>query len=70
MISGEHDLDYVCSFMPNLDRQFRDAMRPVEWAQVTGGTHFYPAEAKVRDGRSVMAVMRDSLLQWECLPRH
>lgn len=70
MISGEHDLDYVCSFMPNLDRQFRDAMRPVEWAQVTGGTHFYPAVAKVRDGRSVMAVMRDSLLQWECLPRH
>lgn len=70
MISGERDLDYVCSFMPTLDRQFRDAMRPVEWVQIPGATHFYPAEAVVRDGRSVMAVMRDSLDQWGCLPRN
>jgi len=69
MISGERDLDYVCSFMPNLNRQFRDAMRPVEWTQVIGASHFYSAEAKVSDGRSVMAVMRESLQQWGCLPR-
>ncbi len=68
MLSGERDLDYVCTFVPDLERQFREARRPVEWAQVPNGTHFYAAEAKIRDGRTVMQAMQASLVQWGCLP--
>ena len=67
MVSGERDLDYVCQFVPEIDRQFREAGRPVGWAQVPDATHFYPAEAKTRDGRTVLATMRDTLDRWGCL---
>jgi hypothetical protein len=32
MTSGERDLDYVCTFVPEVERQFRAAGQHVEWA--------------------------------------
>ena len=53
MISGERDLDYVCAFVPEVERQFRAAGQQAEWAQVQGATHFYSSESQTRDGRTV-----------------
>jgi predicted esterase len=64
MISGERDLDYVCAFAPDVERQFRAAGRHVEWAQVPGANHFYSCESHTRDGRTVFEVIRDSINTW------
>ncbi len=64
MISGERDLDYVCAFVPEVERQFRAAGRDVEWVPVPGATHFYSSESKTRDGRPVFEVIRDSITTW------
>jgi len=64
MISGERDLDYVCTFVPEVERQFRAAGQHVEWAQVLGATHFYSSESQTRDGRTVFEVIRDSITTW------
>jgi acetyl esterase/lipase len=64
MISGERDLDYVCTFVPEVERQFRAAGRQVERAQVPGATHFYSSESQTRDGRTVFEVIRDSITVW------
>jgi acetyl esterase/lipase len=64
MISGERDLDYVCTFVPEVERQFRAAERRVEWAQVPGATHFYSSESHTLDGRTVFQVIRDSITTW------
>lgn len=64
MISGERDLDYVCSFVPEVERQFRAAGRQVEWARVPGGTHFYPCDSRTGDGRTVFEVIRGSIARW------
>jgi acetyl esterase/lipase len=64
MISGERDLDYVCAFVPEVERQFRAAGRQVEWAQVPGAAHFYSSESQTRDGRTVFEVIRDSITVW------
>ncbi|HEX2137397.1 MAG TPA: alpha/beta hydrolase [Microvirga sp.] len=68
MISGEHDLDYVAAFVPEIERQFRTAARPVEWAQVPGANHFYSSESPTGDGRTVFDVIRDSVASWFGLP--
>lgn len=64
MISGERDLDYVCAFVPEVERQFRLAGRDVEWARVPGGTHFYPSDSRTGDGRTVFEVIRASITRW------
>ena len=64
MISGEHDLDYVSAFVPEVERQFRAAGRPVECAQVPGANHFYSSESPTGDGRTVFDVIRDSVASW------
>jgi acetyl esterase/lipase len=64
MISGERDLDYVCTFVPEVERQFRAAGRQVSWAQVPGAAHFYSSESQTRDGRTVFQVIRDSITAW------
>jgi acetyl esterase/lipase len=64
MISGERDLDYVCAFVPEVERQFRLAGRQVEWARVPGGTHFYAADSRTSDGRTVFEVVRASIVRW------
>ena len=64
MISGERDLDYVCTFVPEVERQFRTAGRQVSWAQVPGAAHFYSSESQTRDGRTVFQVIRDSITVW------
>jgi len=64
MISGELDLDYVCTFTPQVEQQFRVAGRDVEWAQVPGANHFYSSESPTRDGRTVFEVIRDSIMGW------
>ncbi|MDX2155553.1 MAG: alpha/beta hydrolase [Hyphomicrobiaceae bacterium] len=64
LISGERDLDYVCRFVPEIERQFRAAGRPVAWSMVPGATHFFPAEAVTSDGRPVIDVMRSSIEGW------
>lgn len=64
MISGDHDLDYVCAFVPAVARQFSTAGREVEWARVPGGTHFYPSDGPTGDGRTVFEVIRDSIARW------
>jgi acetyl esterase/lipase len=64
MISGERDLDYVCTFVPEVERHFRAAGRQVERAQVPGATHFYSSESQTRDGRTVFEVIRDSITVW------
>jgi acetyl esterase/lipase len=64
MISGECDLDYVCTFTPEVERQFRAAGRDVEWAQVPGADHFYSSESLTKDGRTVFEVIRDSIMAW------
>ena len=64
MISGEHDLDYVCAFVPEVERRFSAAGREVEWAQVPGGTHFYPSDSPTGDGRTVFEIIRASITRW------
>ena len=64
MISGERDLDYVCAFVPEVERQFLAARRQVEWARVPGGTHFYPSDSRTGDGRTVFEVIRASIVRW------
>src|SRR5258705_11408410 len=64
MISGERDLDYVCTFVPEVERQFRAAERRVGWAQGPGDTHFYSSESHTLDGRTVFQVIRDSITTW------
>lgn len=64
LISGENDLDYVCAFTPDLERQFRSAGRPVHWVKLAGATHFYAAETIAGDGRTVFETIRDSLETW------
>jgi predicted esterase len=64
MISGERDLDYVCTFVPDIEQQFRAAGQQVEWAQVPGATRFYSAESRIRDGRTVFEVIGDSVNSW------
>lgn len=64
MISGERDLDYVCAFVPEVERQFRLAGRQVEWAQVPSGTHFYASDSRTSDGRTVFDVIRASITRW------
>jgi acetyl esterase/lipase len=64
MISGERDLDYVCAFVPEVERQFLAAGRQVEWAQVPGGTHFYPSDSRTGDGRTVFEVIRGNITKW------
>src|SRR6266567_150740 len=64
MISGELDLDYVCTFTPEVEQQFRVAGRDVEWAQVPGANHLYSSESPTRDGRTVFEVIRDSIMGW------
>jgi acetyl esterase/lipase len=64
MISGERDLDYVCAFVPEIERQFRAAGRKIEWAQVPGAAHFYSSESQTRDGRTVFETVRDSVTAW------
>jgi acetyl esterase/lipase len=68
MISGELDLDYVCTFVPEVERQFRAAGRSVEWAEVPGADHFYSSESQTRDGRTVFEVIRDSITTWTGQP--
>ncbi|QRM36122.1 alpha/beta hydrolase [Microvirga sp. VF16] len=68
MISAEHDLDYVTAFVPEVEQQFRMAVRPVEWAQVPGANHFYSSDSPTRDGRTVFDVIRDSVASWFGLP--
>jgi dienelactone hydrolase len=68
MISSEHDLDYVTTFVPEIERQFRAAARSVEWAQVAGANHFYSSESLTEDGRTVFDVIRDSVASWFGLP--
>jgi acetyl esterase/lipase len=67
MISGERDLDYVCTFVPEVERIFRAAGRLVERAEVPGATHFYSSESHTRDGRTVFEVIRDSIAAWVSL---
>jgi acetyl esterase/lipase len=69
MISGERDLDYVCTFTPEVERQFRAAGRDVEWAQVPDANHFYSAESLTRDGRTVFEVIRNSVMNWTAAER-
>jgi acetyl esterase/lipase len=64
MISGERDLDYVCAFVPEVERRFRAAGKDVEWAQVPGADHFYSSESETRDGRTVFAVIRECISAW------
>lgn len=64
MISGERDLDYVCAFVPEVERQFRAAGQQVEWAQVPDATHFYSSDRRTRDGRTVFETIRDSVGRW------
>lgn len=64
IISGERDLDYVCAFIPEIERQFRAAGRQVEWARVPGGTHFYPSDSRTGDGRTVFEAIRASITRW------
>jgi len=64
MISGERDLDYVCAFVPDVERQFLAAGRQVEWAMVPGGTHFYPSDSRAGDGRTVFEIIRASITKW------
>ncbi|SEP06946.1 Alpha/beta hydrolase family protein [Rhodospirillales bacterium URHD0017] len=64
MISGECDLDYVCAFVPEVERQFSAAGRQVEWACVPGGTHFYSSDSRTSDGRMVFEVIRASITRW------
>jgi len=64
MISGESDLDYVCAFVPEVERQFRLAGQQVEWASVPGGTHFYASDSQTRDGRTVFEVICASITKW------
>jgi acetyl esterase/lipase len=64
MISGERDLDYVCAFVPEVERQFLAAGRQVEWARVPGGTHFYSSDGQTSDGRTVFEVIRASIFRW------
>ncbi|MEZ5815815.1 MAG: alpha/beta hydrolase fold domain-containing protein [Hyphomicrobiaceae bacterium] len=68
MISGEQDLDYVRTYVPEIEQQFREAGRAVSRSLVPGATHFFPAEAPTEDGRTVMQVMAASLATWGCLP--
>lgn len=68
MISGEHDLDHITAFTPQVERQFRIAARAVEWAQVPGANHFYSSESPTGDGRTVFEVIRDSVASWFGLP--
>lgn len=64
MISGERDLDYVCAFVPEVEKLFRAAGRQVERASVPGGTHFYPSDSRTADGRTVFEVIRASITRW------
>jgi acetyl esterase/lipase len=64
MISGERDLDYVRTFVPEVERQFRAAGQHVEWAQVPSATLFYSSESQTRDGRTVFEVIRGSITTW------
>jgi len=64
MISGERDLDYVCAFVPEVERQFRLAGCQVEWARVPGGTHFYSSDSQTSDGRTVFEAVRASIAKW------
>ena len=64
MLSGERDLDYVCTFVPEVERQFRAAGRQVEWAQVPGAAHLYSSESQTRDGRTVFEIICDSVTAW------
>jgi len=68
MVSGEDDLDYVRAFVPTIERQFRTAGIPVEWAQVPGADHFYSSESPTGDGRTVFNVILDSVARWLELP--
>ncbi len=69
LVSGERDLDYVVEFVPQIAAKFRTAGRPVEHVLVPGGTHFYAAEARTDDGRTVIEVVRDALARVAQLPR-
>src|SRR5207245_6079471 len=62
MLSGERDLDYVCTFVPEVERQFRAAGRQVEWAQVPGAAPLYLSESQSRDGRTVFEIIFDSVI--------
>jgi acetyl esterase/lipase len=64
VITGEHDLGSIRERVPATEQAFRLAGRPFEWAEVPGGTHFYAAESKTRDGRTVFDVIRDSVTGW------
>jgi dienelactone hydrolase len=68
MFSGEHDLDYVAAFVPEVERQFRRAARPVEWAQVFGANHFYSSDSLTQDGRTVFEVIHHRVANWCGLP--
>ena len=61
MISGERDLDYVCAFVPEVERLFRAAGRQVEWVRVPGGNHFYSSDSQTSDGRTVFEAIRTSI---------
>lgn len=64
MISGERDLDYVCAFVPEVERQFSAAGQQAEWVRVPGATHFYPSDSQTSDGRTVFEVIRASIIRW------
>jgi len=64
MISGERDLDYVCAFVPEVERLFRAAGRQVEWVRVPGGNHFYSSDSQTSDGRTVFEAIRTSITRW------
>lgn len=63
-IWGARDLDYVCAFVPELQRHFLNAHAPAEWVELDGATHFYAAETHAKDGRTVFGMIRDSLDKW------
>lgn len=64
MVSGERDLDYVSAYVPELERPFAEAGIPAEWVRLGGATHFYAADTRADDGRTVFEIVRDSFDTW------
>jgi acetyl esterase/lipase len=64
MFYAEHDLDYVRSFSPELERLFLTYGQEVESIFVPGENHFYPHESRTEGGRAVFDVMHESVIKW------
>lgn len=64
MISGEHDLDYVRIFTPELAQLFRASEKQAAFVLVPGQNHFYSSESRTEDGRTVFDVIHESTTNW------